>query len=66
MELVNFKAGNIPASTFAIPSDYKKIEMANLAAAEGQEGAAGADSAAGKKDNKAEAAKKKLKSIFKH
>jgi hypothetical protein len=30
MEMVNFKASNIPASAFAIPSDYKMIEMANL------------------------------------
>ncbi|HEX6574726.1 MAG TPA: DUF4412 domain-containing protein [Gemmatimonadaceae bacterium] len=66
MELVNFKADNIPASTFEIPSDYQKIDMANMAAAGDQSGAPGADSASGKKDNKAEAAKKKLKSIFKH
>ena len=65
MELTNLKAGNIPASEFAIPSDYQKLEMANMAAAQG-EGAAPADSAGGKKDNKADAAKKKLKSIFKH
>lgn len=30
MEMVNFKAGNIPASTFAVPSDYKMVEMPKL------------------------------------
>ena len=30
MEMVNFKASSIPASAFAIPSDYKMIEMPNL------------------------------------
>jgi hypothetical protein len=30
MEMVNFKASNIPASAFAIPSDYKMVEMPNL------------------------------------
>lgn len=30
MELVNFKAANIPSSAFAVPSDYKMIEMPNL------------------------------------
>jgi hypothetical protein len=33
MEMVNFKASNIPASAFAIPSDYKLIEMPDLNAA---------------------------------
>ena len=30
MEMVNFKATSIPASAFAVPSDYKMIEMPNL------------------------------------
>lgn len=30
MEMVNFKATNVPASTFAVPSDYKMIEMPKL------------------------------------
>ena len=30
MEMVNFKATNIPASAFAIPSDYKLVEMPRL------------------------------------
>jgi hypothetical protein len=30
MEMVNFKAANIPASEFAIPKDYALIEMPNL------------------------------------
>src|SRR4029078_3740853 len=30
MEMVNFKAANVPASEFTIPSDYKMIEMPNL------------------------------------
>lgn len=41
MEMVNFKAGNIPASEFAIPSDYKKVEMPSMAA--GASGSAGKD-----------------------
>ncbi len=38
MEMVNFKAGNIPASAFAIPSDYKMIEMPSFAGAKGADG----------------------------
>jgi hypothetical protein len=30
MEMVNFHASNIPASAFAIPSDYKMVEMPNM------------------------------------
>lgn len=30
MEMVNFQKSNIPSSAFAIPSDYKMIEMPNL------------------------------------
>jgi hypothetical protein len=33
MEMVNFKPSNVPASAFAIPSDYKMIEMPDLNAA---------------------------------
>ena len=33
MEMVNFKATNVPASEFAIPKDYALIEMPNLNAA---------------------------------
>ena len=33
MEMVNFKASNVPASEFAIPKDYALIEMPNLNAA---------------------------------
>lgn len=58
MEMVNFKAANIPASAFAIPSDYTRVEM-NMAAQP-------ADSAtAGAKPNARDAAAKKLKGIFK-
>jgi hypothetical protein len=41
MEMVNFKTTNVPASAFAVPSDYKMIEMPNLdaAMAEGGKGA---------------------------
>ena len=41
MEMVNFKTANVPASAFAVPSDYKMIEMPNLnaAMAEGGNGA---------------------------
>lgn len=67
MEMVNFKAGNIPASTFQIPADYKKVEMTMTA-----ENAAAADSAsAAPKPNAKDAAKdaaagaaNKLKGIF--
>jgi hypothetical protein len=30
MEMVNFKASNIPASAFAIPTDYKMVEMPSM------------------------------------
>jgi len=30
MEMVNFHAANIPASAFAIPSDYKMVEMPSM------------------------------------
>lgn len=66
MEMTNFKAGNIPASTFAIPSDYTMVEMPNMGAAmatnpDGQR----TDSAAAAKPSAKEAAAKKLKGIFK-
>ena len=42
MEMTNFKASNIPASAFAIPSDYTMIEMPNLGASlAGNKGADG-------------------------
>jgi hypothetical protein len=77
MEMVNFKAMNVPASAFAIPSDYKLIEMPKLDAQMAERGDAqslNADSAAaaakaGAKDAAKDAAKqaaaKKLKGIFK-
>jgi hypothetical protein len=45
-EIINFKATNVPASTFEIPSDYKLVEMPDLSAslaADGN-GGKGADS----------------------
>jgi hypothetical protein len=30
MEMINFKSGNIPASTFVIPTEYTMVEMPNL------------------------------------
>ncbi|MEO8193333.1 MAG: hypothetical protein ABI681_05745 [Gemmatimonadales bacterium] len=33
MEMVNFQRANVPASVFAVPSDYKMIEMPDLNAA---------------------------------
>ena len=42
MEMVNFKASNIPASEFAIPKDYTLVEMPSLnAALSGANGAGG-------------------------
>ena len=66
MEMTNFKAGNIPASAFAIPSDYTMTEMPNMGAAmaTGPDGQP-VDSAAAAKPNPKEAAAKKLKGIFK-
>lgn len=40
MEMVNFKSANVPASEFAIPSDYKMIEMPNLNSAMSANGGA--------------------------
>jgi hypothetical protein len=47
MEMVNFKASNIPSSAFAIPSDYKMIEMPamNMAAGNGNGSGSGNGSA---------------------
>ena len=67
MEMTNFKAGNIPASEFQIPADYKKVEMTMTA-----EAGAPVDSASsGPKPNAKDAAKdaaagaaNKLKGIF--
>src|SRR5688500_19420529 len=68
MEMTNFKAGNIPASTFEIPSDYKMVEMPSMAGANGQNAVA-ADSASAKKSgdpakDAAAAAGAKLKGLF--
>jgi hypothetical protein len=68
MEMTNFKAGNIPASTFEIPSDYKMVEMPNMAGGNGQNAVA-ADSASAKKTgdpakDAAAAAGAKLKGLF--
>ena len=55
MEMVNFKPGNIPASTFAIPSDYKMVEMPDMnaaMAAKEQGDASDSASAAGKQGAK--------------
>jgi hypothetical protein len=65
MEMTNFKAGNIPASTFAIPSDYTMTEMPNINAMATNPDGQPADSAAAAKPNPKEAAAKKLKGIFK-
>ena len=43
-EIANFKASNIPASEFAIPSDYKKIEMPDLSASTAANGDGSAES----------------------
>jgi hypothetical protein len=66
MEMVNFKASNIPASAFAIPSDYKMVEMPSLSASmasggEGSNGANGAKSASFNADSVAAAAKEGAK-----
>ena len=82
MEMVNFHASNIPASAFAIPSDYKMVEMPNMSAgvngsssANGSGPALNADSIAaaakagaaqGAKDGVKDAAAKKIRGIFKH
>lgn len=76
MEMVNFKKENIPASAFAVPSDYKMIEMPKLDGQMTAEGDASLNadsvSAAAKegakdaaKDAAKQAAAKKLKGIFK-
>ena len=69
MEMINFKAGNIPASAFQIPSDYKKVEMPTMTA--GANGAPVDSASAGPKPNAKDAAKDaaanaagKLKGIF--
>lgn len=65
MEMINFKAGNIPASAFQIPPDYKKVEMTMTA------GAPVDSASAASKPNAKDAAKEaaanaagKLKGIF--
>jgi hypothetical protein len=61
MEMVNFKAANIPASAFAVPSDYKMVEMPNFNAAmtagANGEGASGEKSAGFNADSIGAAAK---------
>jgi hypothetical protein len=42
MEMVNFKAANVPSSEFAIPSGYTEIQMPNLSGAMSANGGAGA------------------------
>ncbi len=68
MEMSNLKAGNIPASEFAIPAGYTMVEMPNMADMKGPNAkAAGADSVSASPNaaNAAkEAATKKLKGIF--
>lgn len=49
MEMVNFKATSVPASVFAIPSDYKMIEMPALNASMSANGSAGASGSNGGK-----------------
>ncbi|HEX2723391.1 MAG TPA: hypothetical protein VHM24_10760 [Gemmatimonadaceae bacterium] len=46
MEMVNFKASNIPQSTFAIPSGYTMVEMPNMSASMAS---GGSDKKAGEK-----------------
>ena len=70
MEMTNFKASNIPASTFAIPSDYAMVEMPSLGASlagagVGNDGAAnGVDSVNAKKAG-SDAAKEAAKAAAK-
>jgi hypothetical protein len=80
MEMTNFKAGNIPASVFAIPSDYTLVQMPNMnVAGSGNGDGAGAgkgtssegpvinadSAAAAAKANAAEAAKNAAKDAAK-
>ncbi len=44
MEMVNFHASNIPASAFAIPADYKMVEMPNMNVHMAGNNASGGDS----------------------
>jgi hypothetical protein len=58
MEMVNFHASNIPASAFAIPSDYKMVEMPGMnATASGNSGGNGHSGPALNADSIAAAAK---------
>jgi hypothetical protein len=68
MEMTNFKKGNIPASEFQIPADYKKVEMSTMTA-NGENATPPADSASAKKPgdaakDAAAAAGAKLKGLF--
>jgi hypothetical protein len=79
MEMLNMKSSNIPESAFAIPSDYKLVQMPTMTPSGGQSGDASstspsvnADSAAkaaaadAAKASAKDAAAKKLRGIFKH
>ncbi|MGH9423002.1 MAG: hypothetical protein ACRD3J_23705, partial [Thermoanaerobaculia bacterium] len=57
MEMVNFKASDIPASAFAIPSDYKMIEMPNMTMASGGSANGGTNGGGINTDSIANAAK---------
>jgi hypothetical protein len=46
MEMINFTKANIPASAFAIPSDYQMIQMPNMNTASG-DGTGAANGASG-------------------
>lgn len=76
MEMINFTKANIPASVFAIPSDYQMVQMPTMTAEGGASGSGDAPqvnvdsaNAAAKKgaaESAKDAAKNKLKGIFKH
>ncbi len=57
MEMVNFTKSNIPSSAFAIPTDYKLIEMPNMNTAGGSSSGAGQSGPALNADSIAAAAK---------
>ena len=66
MEMVNFKSANIPASAFAVPSDYKMVEMPNFnaamtAGADGKANGASGEKASFNADSVAAAAKEGAK-----
>jgi hypothetical protein len=61
MEMINFSKMNIPASAFAIPSDYKMVEMPNMNMAAGSGSGAGSSGPALNVDSIAGAAKEGAK-----